>query len=268
MQPEWHRRCLLGVAMKPAINPNKHADDLGSSSPQRSPANKGLAKLRKELKRERKRERENVRFIDGWEQYKTLWDGIEFKRQLINMGDKKVRFALAIMAALNAVMLVVLTRGPIAQLAAHGLGSWLGIPLLVYGAITFAFMTHTIEALRPTVAESRAHDAAEWNARELGAARGEERPVGLFIRGSLDQLSFEEERRMWSNARLSDINGELILFNRSSSFVLKRQMEEIRKVYQRLKVLVILATVVLTLVVGSGVVRSGTGTFNALISLR
>ena len=138
----------------------------------------------------------------------------------------------------------------------------------MYGAITFAFMTHTIEALRPTVAESRAHDAAEWNARELGAARGEERPVGLFIRGSLDQLSFEEERRMWSNARLSDINGELILFNRSSSFVLKRQMEEIRKVYQRLKVLVILATVVLTLVVGSGVVRSGTGTFNALISLR
>ena len=73
---------------------------------------------------------------------------------------------------------------------------------------------------------------------------------------------------MWSNARLSDINGELILFNGSSSFVLKRQMEEIRKVYQRLKVLVILATVVLTLVAGSGVVRSGTGTFNALISLR
>ena len=191
--------------MKPAINTNKHADDLGSSSPQRSPANKGLAKLRKELKRERKRERENVRFIDGWEQYKTLWDGIEFKRQLINMGDKKVRFALAIMAALNAGMLVVLTRGPIAQIAAKGLGSWLGIPL---------------------------------------------------------------ERRMWSNARLSDITGELILFNRSSSFVLKRQMEEIRRVYQRLKVLVILATVVLTLVVGSGVVRSGTGTFNALISLR
>jgi hypothetical protein len=45
MQPEWHRRCLLGVAMKPAINTNKHADDLGSSSPQRSPANKVLVIL-------------------------------------------------------------------------------------------------------------------------------------------------------------------------------------------------------------------------------
>ena len=65
-----------------------------------------------------------------------------------------------------------------------------------------------------------------------------------------------------------EITGEPILFNRSSSFVMKRQMEEIRKVYQRLTVLVILATVVLMLAVGSGVVRSGTGMFNALISLR
>jgi hypothetical protein len=204
----------------------------------------------------------------GGEHYKTLWDEIEFKRQLINMGDKKVRFALAIMAALNAAMLVVLTRGPIAHMAASNFGPWLGILLLVYGAITFAFMTHTIEALRPTVAESRAHDVAEWNARERGSSSDDERPVGLFIRGSLEHLSFEDERRMWSNARLSDINAELILFNRSSSFVLKRQMEEIRKVYQRLKVLVVLATVVLMLVVGSGVVRGSTGMFNALISLR
>lgn len=54
------------MAMKPAIDTNRHAD-------------------------ERRRERDKVRLIDGWEQYKTLWDGIEFKRQLINMGDKKVR---------------------------------------------------------------------------------------------------------------------------------------------------------------------------------
>jgi len=45
-------------------------------------------------------------------------------------------------------------------------------------------------------------------------------------------------------------------------------MEETREVYQRLKVLVILATVVLMLVVGSGVVRSSTGMLGALISLR
>ena len=102
------------MAMRPAIDTNRHAAEHGSSSSQPSAAGHGWARLRKELKRERRRERrrerEKVRFIDGWEQYKTLWDGIEFKRQLINMGDKKVRFALAIMEALNAVMLIVLTR--------------------------------------------------------------------------------------------------------------------------------------------------------------
>ena len=57
--------------MKPAIDTNKHGDP-GSSSSQPSQAGHGLARLRKALKRERRRERENVRFIDGWEQYKVL----------------------------------------------------------------------------------------------------------------------------------------------------------------------------------------------------
>jgi len=197
-----------------------------------------------------------------------LWDGIEFKRQLINMGDKKVRFALAIMAALNAALLVALTRGP-AQVIAQGLGPWLGLLLLVYGGFTFAFMMHTIEALRPTAAEARAHDAEAWDARELGGPNTDGKPVGLFIRGSLERVSFEDERQVWNNARLADVNAELVLFNRSSSFVLKRQIDEIRKVYQRLKVLVILATVVLMMIVGTGVVRNSARILNAMtVSLR
>ena len=71
--------------MKPAIDSSKHTDSHGSSSSRPSQADYGLATLRKELKRDRKRERDKVRLIDGWEQYRTLWDGIEFKRQLINM---------------------------------------------------------------------------------------------------------------------------------------------------------------------------------------
>ena len=90
--------------MKPAIDTNKRTDDHGSSSSQASPADDSWAKLRKELKRERKCEREHVRFIDGWEQYKTLWDGTELKRQLINMGDEKTRFALATMLVLMLVV--------------------------------------------------------------------------------------------------------------------------------------------------------------------
>jgi len=82
-------------------------------------------------------------------------------------------------------------------------------------------------------------------------------------------VSFADERQIWNTARLSDVNAELVLFNRSSSFVLKRQIDEIRKVYQRLKVLVILATVVLMLIVGTGVVRNSARLLDAMnVSLR
>jgi hypothetical protein len=82
-------------------------------------------------------------------------------------------------------------------------------------------------------------------------------------------VSFADERQIWNNARLSDVNAELVLFNRSSSFVLKRQVEEIRKVYQRLKVLVMLATVVLMLIVGTGVVRNSARLLDPMnVSLR
>lgn len=49
----------------------------------------GRRDVRREGKRQRKHERDQVRRINGWEQYRTLWDGIDFKRQIINMGDKK-----------------------------------------------------------------------------------------------------------------------------------------------------------------------------------
>jgi hypothetical protein len=178
------------------------------------PANGDLMQLAtaKDLKREQKRERDHVRLIDGWEQYRTLWDGIEFKRQLIKMGDGEVRFALAIMAALNAAVLILLTRGPV--------------------------------------------------------IRGSAGMVGRLVRGPLDRVSFEEERQLWTNARLSDVNAELILFNRSSSFVLTRQLGEIRKVYQRLKVLVILAALVMSVVVTASAVKGGVRMTKGSVSLR
>ena len=79
--------------------------------------------------------------------------------------------------------------------------------------------------------------------------------MGLFIRGPLDRLPFDAEREIWNNARLSDVNAELILFNRSSSFMLTRQAEAVGKVYQRLKVLVLLAAAVTAVIVVASIAK-------------
>jgi hypothetical protein len=211
------------------------------------------ARREKMRKRERKRVRDQVRRIDAWQQYRTLWDGIDFKRQILNMGDKKVRFALVIMGALNAVLLLVLSRDPMLHTMPLLLRAGLAVLLGIYGIVTFRFMAHAIEALRPAP-EARKDDAAEWERRELARPGDDDsQPVGLIIRGPLQQLRFDEERLAWSQARICDINAELILFNRASSYILTHQQVQLHKVYQDLKVLVLLGATGMVVVVAAGV---------------
>ncbi|MFN8574114.1 MAG: hypothetical protein U0132_18800 [Gemmatimonadaceae bacterium] len=204
-------------------------------------------------KRERKHQRDQVRRLDAWEQYRALWDGVDFKRQLLNMGDKKVRFALVIMGAANAVLFVVMSRDPMLRLLPDVARIGIALLLVIYAITTFMFMKHAIEALRPAP-EAINEDAGEWEQREL--AKGlldQSRHVGLIIRGPLANLAFDDERRLWSQARVSDVNAELILFNRASSVLLWRQSAQLRKVYQDLKYLVSLTAVILALVIGTSV---------------
>jgi len=217
-----------------------------------------VARPDKEARRERRRlekhQEDQVRLIDGWEQYRALWDGIDFKRQIINMGDKKVRFALVIMGALNAALLLVLTRGPVLRSLPTSARVVLIALLPIYGVVTYWFVLHTIEALRPRP-EARVTDNDHWVAREgAGAgvgASGVPAPMGLMIHGGDLTRTFDHERKLWGRARLSELNSELILFNRSSSMILHRQLRELGKVYHGLKLLAILAALILALLVGS-----------------
>lgn len=215
-------------------------------------------KARKLAKRQRKLRDDQSRRLDGWEQYRALWDGIDFKRQLVNMHDKKVRFALVIMAALNAVLLLVLTRGPVLHSLPLAVRYTVAALLAVYAVVTFSFVTHSIEVLRPRP-EARHEDNHEWTAREGRGTGfdGTSGHAGYFIRGSLRELSFEEERRLWNEARLSDVNAELTLFNRTASVILTHQLGRLQKVYSGLRVLAVLVALVLMLVVGTAVIRGG-----------
>ncbi len=208
-----------------------------------------------ELKLLRKHEEDQVRLLKGWEVYRALWDGIDFKRQLINMGDKKVRFALVIMGAINAAMLVVVTRGRVLDAIPDWARPWVAGLLVLYAIVTFSMVVHAIEALRPRP-EARVPDNKEWLSREEGAGAEAESRAGLIIRGRDLRISFEDERRLWHGARLTDLNDELILFNRSSSVVLISQLEALEKVYTGLKVLAILAAIILVLLLGGTILNS------------
>lgn len=225
----------------------------------RTPRNREEAKeARREAKRLRKHQEDQVRLLDGWEQYRALWDGIDFKRQIINMGDKKVRFALVINGALNAMLLLMLTRGPVLRVMSGALSYTILALLAVYATLTFFFVSHAIEALRPKP-EARKDDDDHWSSRETDGRSVPEgrRAVGYFIHGIALQRGFEEERQLWSQARLSEVNAELILFNRSTSQVLQRQLRSLAMVYVELKWLAILAAIVMAVVVTTVILQGG-----------
>ena len=91
--------------------------ELGAEAPE------GKKAARREAMRQGKQEEHLRRRLDSWERYRALWDGIDLKRQLVGVSDKKARFALVIMGALNAAVYVVLVRGSVVSQMPAGLRS-------------------------------------------------------------------------------------------------------------------------------------------------
>jgi hypothetical protein len=135
-----------------------------------------------------------------------------------------------------------------------GLRLWVAGLVAIYALISFGLVAHCVEALRPRP-EAKITDREEWRSREQTSTSetSGSRP-GLMIRGADLRVTFEEERRLWRTASLADVNGELILFNRTSSVILVGQLTCLHKVYLELKLLVLLAAVILAILLGSAII--------------
>ncbi len=221
------------------------ATSLQSFEPYVDPAVRKAA--RRAAKQQRKHEEDARRRLDAWERYRALWDAIDLKRKLVDIGDTKARLALTIMGALNAAVFVLLFRQGPGVVLPYGLKPWFVGLLVIYGVVTFAFVVQTIEALRPRP-DSRMRALDEMRARAEAESATLARPLGLYF--PLDDAtppSMEEEIRMWHGANASEISAELVMMNRSVNDAIQRQFLALQRVYRGLKLLVVLASVLLTL---------------------
>jgi hypothetical protein len=207
---------------------------------------------RREAMVQREHDGDAHRRFDAWERYRALWDAIDLKRKLVDIGDTQARLALTIMGTLNAAVFVLLFhRAPGAALP-YGLKPWFLGLLVVYGVVTFAFVVQTIEALRPRP-DSRACALDEARAQNGSGPAHMALPLGIFFPLAETQPSLEEELRMWNRANVSEVSAELVVLNRSVSHALQRQFRALERVYRGLKALVVLAAAILAL---AGVVWS------------
>ena len=88
----------------------------------------------KRRKKEARLLADSVRGLDPWERYRALVDSLEEAMDLVELADRKARFALVIMGALNIAFFFLATRAEIVEYLPLWLRPFLGFYLLVYAA--------------------------------------------------------------------------------------------------------------------------------------
>jgi hypothetical protein len=200
-----------------------------------APPADGVASGREERrrhKREQKLRRDAVRAPDSWERFRILLEVVDQQRNVVEIADHKARYALIILGVLNAVIFVLLGRGGVFRELPDELKPWLVGVIAIYAALTFVFVLHAIDCLRP---------------REIGGTGSVHRAgiPGLLFWEGIVQHDREAYRQEWATARMDLLNAEAILVAHRVSQLVQAKYRALHRLYNGLVLLVFLCTVLL-----------------------
>jgi hypothetical protein len=158
-----------------------------------------------DTKAERKRQKDAERYLesrplDPWERYRALSDHVDHLLDVTELADRKTRFALVILGALNAVNVLIAIRAP--QIDADGLNhTFIQVYVAGYVIISLYFFVYAILALRPRV--GRMHRAGEL--------RAERRLPGLRLMDDILATDIDEYYDLWRTAEVGQLDKEMAL---------------------------------------------------------
>ena len=187
----------------------------------------------KRRKKEAKLQAEQARSLDPWERYRTLVDALEEAMDLVELADRKARFALVIMGALNIAFFFLVTRVELIDVLPPSIRPFLGFYLLIYAGVALFFFLEAIEALKPR--RFRPHLPYP------GEAGAEHFPEGLRYYEDVVLRDLEAYRRAWRDVRFGQLNAELAVQNHVMARINSDKFRSLRRLYGGLRVLTLLA---------------------------
>jgi uncharacterized protein YjiK len=206
-------------------------EDLPSATPALS-ADTGLADP-KRRKKEARLLADQGRSLDPWERYRVLVDALEEAMDLVELADRKARFALLIMGALNIAFFFLVTRPELIDVMPAVLRPFLGVYMLCYAGVALFFFLEAIEALKPR--RFRPHLPYP------GEAGPEHFPEGLRYYEDVVLRDLEAYRRAWREVRFGQVNAELAVQNHVMARINSDKFRSLRRLYGGLRVLTLLA---------------------------
>lgn len=176
---------------------------------------------------------------EPFDRFRIITECISEARQVIDLSDHRARYALVIIGVLNAGVFALISRAHLLADIPSLVKPWLVGLIVVYGLLTMAFVLHAIDCLRPRPLESALPDSP--------APPGAE-PMGLLFWEVAGRHHLDAYHEKWDRVRMAQINREAEAVFHTLSGVVRAKYRALRRLYQGLVVLVILATLVLGVV--------------------
>jgi len=175
------------------------------------------------------------------DRYKALMNGVKAAQDLIELGDKKARFALVIMSVLNAVAVLMVVRGGEAAIPKHGIGGKLIVAeLALYVVITVYYIWQAIDALRP-------RGVKPPPLSELPSVIEPNISMRMLFYADIISRSRDEYRQLWANLRMDNLCTELSDQLWVLSLINRQKYTALAKLYFGLGAM----TVMLAIVIGT-----------------
>jgi len=201
-----------------------------------------IAQTEEESRADRRRRKDAERFVetrrlDPWERYRALSDHVDHLLDVTELADRKTRFALVILGALNAVNILVALRAP--ELGAGGLNPlFLQLYVAGYVLISLYFFVHAIVALRPRL--GRMH--------RTGEARAEAGLPGLRLIDDILATKIDDYYALWQKAEVGQLDREMALHAYLLARANAEKFDAVRRVYQGLLILVGLTALLIAII--------------------
>jgi hypothetical protein len=196
---------------------------------------------RKRRKREAKLRREAERPPDSFERFRILMEMVSEGRQVVALADHKARYALVVMGVLNAGIFFLMSRAHLIVALPQSVKPWLIGSLIAYAALSFVFVLHAIDCLRPR----QLHYAQLLSSAAGPPARGGQR--GLMYWEAIAGYELEAYRHAWDTVHMDQINGEVVIIAHRLALLIRAKYGALGKLYAGLVVLVVLAGILLAL---------------------
>jgi hypothetical protein len=165
-----------------------------------------------------------------WERYRALTDLLEQYTDLVEMADRKTRFALVILGAVNAVNLVIVVRPNL--FIENTPKTLIGAFVTTYLALSLYLFVQAIGALRPRTAAvlERFEPASSEDRRILGLR---------FVRNMIE-IDRKEYYDRWRSATFGDVNHELAIAVQTYGQIITSKYKALQRLYSGLMLLVFL----------------------------